>query len=67
MLSAVQQFTDTHLLLYAAVGVAASFLAGYAASLLLPAPQHAIQGLTIYTLGEPLNEPSREPPQEIPA
>ena len=67
VLSAVQQFTDTHLLLYAAVGVAASFLTGYAASLLLPAPQHAIQGLTIYTLGEPLNEPSREPPQEIPA
>lgn len=54
VLYAVQQFTATHLLLYAAVGVAASFVAGYVASLVIPAAQPSIQGLTIYTIDEEL-------------
>jgi len=64
VLYAVQQFTQTHLLLYAAVGVAASFLSGYLASLLLPGQTGVIQGLTIYSIGERVaaqTRPAAEP------
>jgi SSS family solute:Na+ symporter len=52
ILYAVQHLTSTHLLLYAAVGVSASFVTGYVASLLLPAGPRSIAGLTVYTIGE---------------
>jgi SSS family solute:Na+ symporter len=52
VLAAVQRFTNTHLLLYAAVGVGASFASGYVASLLLPGAPRALQGLTIYTIDD---------------
>ena len=50
VLYAVQQYTATHLLLYAAVGVGASFVTGYVASLLIPAAPPSIQGLTVHTI-----------------
>ena len=57
VLSAVQQFTATHLLLYAAVGVGASFLIGYVASLILPTGPRTIQGLTIFTMNDAVAAP----------
>ena len=57
VLSAVQQFTATHLLLYAAVGVGASFFIGYVASLILPTGRRTIQGLTIYTMNDAVAAP----------
>jgi SSS family solute:Na+ symporter len=59
VLYAVQQLTNTHLLLYAAVGVSASFVTGYVASLVLPAAPQSIAGLTIYTIGEAIEGGSR--------
>lgn len=52
VLAAVQQFTNTHLLLYAAVGVGASFASGYLASLVIPTAPQTLQGLTIYTIDD---------------
>jgi SSS family solute:Na+ symporter len=49
----VQHFTRTHLLLYAFVGVAASLLTGYLASLLIPARRRPLAGLTIHTISGP--------------
>jgi SSS family solute:Na+ symporter len=65
VLYAVQQLTDAHLLLYAAVGVSASFGTGYVASLLLPAGPRSIAGLTVYTIGEAVADQERSGgPQE---
>jgi hypothetical protein len=62
VLWAVQRFTETHLLLYAAVGVGASFATGYLASLMLPGGRRSIQGLTIYTIGDAITADSSEAP-----
>ena len=44
----VQQYTQTHFFLYAAVGVAACFAIGYVASVLLPGRRKRLDGLTVY-------------------
>jgi SSS family transporter len=62
VLWAVQRFTETHLLLYAAVGVGASFATGYLASLMLPGGRRSIQGLTIYTIGDAITADGSEAP-----
>ncbi|MBN1443225.1 MAG: sodium/solute symporter [Planctomycetes bacterium] len=48
ILFTVERFTQVHVFLYAAVGVAASFAAGYLFSIILPAPQADTRGLTIH-------------------
>jgi len=52
----VQKYTNTHLLLYAFVGVAICFVAGYLSSFLFAPATHSIEGLTIYTLNHPSNK-----------
>ena len=42
------QSTDTHLWLFSPIGVLTTFVVGYIASLLLPPPPGALDGLTIY-------------------
>ncbi|MBN1466360.1 sodium:solute symporter, partial [candidate division KSB1 bacterium] len=46
----VQSYTDTHVYLYAFVGIAACFIGGYVSSLLLGGVSADISGLTIYDL-----------------
>ena len=43
-----KQSTDTHLWLFSPIGVLTTFVVGYVASLLLPPPPGALDGLTIY-------------------
>jgi Na+/proline symporter len=43
-------FTEIHGYLYAMIGIAACFLIGYAASLVLPVRQRNLDGLTLYTV-----------------
>ena len=42
-------FTRIHGLMYAAIGIIATFAVGYVASLVLPAPSGDLSGLTMYT------------------
>jgi len=42
-------FTRVHAFLYAAIGIVATSVVGYVASLVLPAPKPDLSGLTIYT------------------
>jgi len=42
-------FTRVHAFLYAAIGVIATFLVGYVASLVVPGPTRDLDGLTLYT------------------
>ena len=46
----VKTFTQTHLLLYATVGIVACFIAGYLTSLAFGKNSRSLTGLTIYTL-----------------
>ncbi len=46
----VQQYSDVSFLLYASIGIAATFVSGYLASLLVPGDQKPAEGLTIHTL-----------------
>jgi Na+/proline symporter len=46
----VQSYTDTHLYLYAFVGVTSCFIAGYLSSLLIGGPKSSTSGLTIFEL-----------------
>ena len=48
----VQSRTSVHFFLYAAVGVAACVIIGYAASLLIPCKKRDLGGLTAYTLNK---------------
>ncbi|MEN6309159.1 MAG: sodium/solute symporter, partial [Anaerohalosphaeraceae bacterium] len=52
----VQEYTSVHLLLYATIGIVLCFVVGYLASLLFPASTKSVDGLTIYTLGQDLQE-----------
>ena len=49
ILFCVQQYTKTHGILYAAVGIFACFSVGYLASLVIPAGEKNLDGITIYT------------------
>jgi len=44
----VQTYTDTHVYLYAFVGVASCFVSGYLASLLSGKPKQSLSGLTVF-------------------
>ena len=44
----VQQYTQMHFFLYAAVGVTACFAIGYLAGVLLPGGRKRLDGLTVY-------------------
>jgi len=46
----VQRFTNISFFLYSAVGIITCVLVGYLASILIPAKQRPIDGMTIYTL-----------------
>ncbi|MBN1154398.1 sodium/solute symporter [candidate division KSB1 bacterium] len=46
----VQSYTDTHVYLYAFVGVTACFIGGYVSSLILGGAKSDISGLTVYDL-----------------
>jgi solute:Na+ symporter, SSS family len=46
----VQATTQTHVYIYAFIGILASMIVGYLSSLILPSPTKSIEGLTIYTL-----------------
>jgi Na+/proline symporter len=46
----VQTYTDTHVYLYAFVGVFSCFVSGYLASLLTGSSKQSVQGLTVFTL-----------------
>lgn len=52
----VQAFTNVHFLLYASIGIAACFIAGYIISLIVPISKQQINGLTIYDLNAKQNE-----------
>jgi Na+/proline symporter len=52
----VQAFTQVHFLLYASIGIAVCFLAGYIISLIAPISRQQITGLTIYELNVNQNE-----------
>lgn len=45
----VQQYTDLHFFLYAAIGILSCFITGYLLSLVLPGQRKPLQQLTIYT------------------
>jgi solute:Na+ symporter, SSS family len=47
----VQRYTNVHFFLYAAVGIVTCFVVGYITSVLLPATEQSLKGLTIYTIG----------------
>jgi SSS family solute:Na+ symporter len=51
VLYVVQGHTRIHFFLYAAVGIAACVIIGYAASLLIPCKKRSLNGLTVYTIG----------------
>lgn len=46
----VQQYTQVSFLLYASIGIAATFITGYLTSLFIPKSNKPIDGLTIHTL-----------------
>lgn len=46
----IQRMTQVHFLLYAIVGITICFIVGYLTSLMIPAKQKRIEGLTIYSL-----------------
>ncbi|MBP6965185.1 MAG: sodium/solute symporter [Armatimonadetes bacterium] len=48
----VQSRTSVHFFLYAAVGIVACVMIGYAASLIIPAKTRDLTGLTIYTIDD---------------
>ncbi len=48
----VQSRTSVHFFLYAAVGIVACVVIGYAASLIIPAKKRDLSGLTIYTIND---------------
>ena len=50
VLYVVQQYTPLHFFLYAAVGILSCLVVGYVMSLVVPAPERSLEGLTIYTL-----------------
>jgi SSS family transporter len=53
VLYAVQRYTHVHFLLYAAIGIAGCFAAGYILSLVLPARRPTDEAMTIYGLKRP--------------
>ncbi|MBN2292250.1 MAG: sodium/solute symporter [Pirellulales bacterium] len=48
----VQSHTRIHFFLYPPIGIGTSFLVGYVASLLIPAPAKSLAGLTVHTPAE---------------
>lgn len=46
----VQRYSQAHFFLFAPIGVLTCFVAGYVASLIIPAERHPLAGLTVYTL-----------------
>jgi len=52
LLYLVQQYTSIHFFLWGAVGVVSCFVVGYLASLLIPAPERPLEGLTVYAMSE---------------
>ena len=51
----VQSRGSVHFFLYAAVGIIACVVIGYAASLIIPAKKRNLSGLTIYTINDKEN------------
>ena len=52
VLYCVQQFTDAHFYIYAAVGISACFSIGFVASLLIKSTGKSTDGLTIYSINK---------------
>lgn len=56
---AVRHYTQTNIFLFTTVAVFSCIAVGYAASLLFPRTTKPLEGLTVHTLGQKVNRPSR--------